>query len=418
MRLIPVMLALLLALSPGAVAMQASAPAGPAPAQTGSDVARAAQSGNDTARPETDGNTTTVLTLGTASSRTALDSPSLALGNFLAMDRDGFRTQLGTNSLDKQLETADSVEKKKQILNRYRYRIENRIISLKATERQAAQAFSNGTISESEYLRTLGQIDAEAERIRTAIDALKKHAESTNFGIDAYSLKAKLATVEGPVRDRIAKTLQGRADPTRIYVETADSGVVLSTIVEGAYVRETFRADNRDPSKQESISVQNAMTEVIQPQYPWVSNPNNWTGSSRRVYSPIQSIKYTYDYSHGSLTAYVDTGTAKVYREIQYKELTGEPSLPPGPTVANSSENVTVTVNRTYPGGPLRVRLTNATGAPLRGEVTVAGERVGRTGPNGALWTLGPAEQFRVSATDDDTTVNVTATPVTASKDE
>jgi hypothetical protein len=64
------------------------------------------------------------------------------------------------------------------------------------------------------------------------------------------------------------------------------------------------------------------------------------------------------------------------------------------------------------------VRLTNATGAPLRGEVTVAGERVGRTGPNGALWTLGPAEQFRVSATHDDTTVNVTATPVTMSKDE
>jgi len=410
------MLALLLALSPGAVAMQASAPVGPASAQTRGDAVHLAQSGTDTVGPESDRNTTTVMTLGTAPSRTALDSPSLALGNSLAMNRDGFRTQLSINSLDRQLENADSAEKKKQVLNRYRYRIENRIISLKATEQQATQAFLNGTISEGEYLRTLGQIDAEAGEIRRAVNALKERAESANFGVDANSLKIKLVTVEGPVRDRIAKTLQGRANPARIYVETADSGVVLSSIVDGTYIRETFRSDNRDPSKRKSISVQNAITEVIQPQYPWVSNPNNWTGSSRRVYSPIQSIKYTYDYSHGSLTAYVDTGTAKVYREIQHKELTGEPSLPPGPTVANSSENVTVTVNRTYPGGPLRVRLTNATGAPLRGEVTVAGERVGRTGPNGELWTLGPAEQFRVSATYDDTTVNVTATPVNSSR--
>jgi hypothetical protein len=412
------MLALLLALSPGAVAMQASAPMGPPPSQTEIDAVEAAQSGSDTVRPETDGNTTTVMTLGTAPSRTAFDSPSLALGNSLAMDRDGFRTQLRINSLDEQLKTADNVEKKKQILNRYRYHIENRIISLKATERKATQAFSNGTISESEYLRTLGQIDAEAERIRTAIDVLKTHAEPTNFGIDAYSLKAKLATVEGPVRDRIAKTLQGRANPTRIYVETAESGIVLSTIVDGTYVREIFRADNRDPSQQESISVQNAMEEVLQPQYPWVSNPNHWTGSGRRVYSPIQSIKYTYDYSHGSLTAYVDTGTAKVYREVQYKELTDEHSVPPGPAVENSSENVTVTVSRTYAGGPLRVKLTNATGTPIRGEVAVAGEPVGRTNPNGVLWTLGPAEQFRVSATYEETTVNVTVTPVDSSQDD
>jgi hypothetical protein len=399
------MLALLLALSPGAVAMQASAPSTPA-----STTPAPAQTGNGTTGPETGGNTTAVMTLGTDPARTAFDSPSLALGSSLAMDRDGFRTQLNIDSVSQRLQTANSVSKKKQILNRYRYHIENRIISLKATERQATQAFSNGTISKSEYLRTLGRIDAEAGQIRRGINVLKTHAESTNFGLDAEALRTKLVTVEGPVRDRIAETLQGRTGPTRVYVETADTGIVLSTIVGETYIRETYRSDNRQPSKQRSISVEEVESKVIKPQYPWVVD--NWTGAGRRVYPSIQTVKFSYDYDHGSLVAYTDSGTAKVYREIQQKQLSGEHSVPPGPAITNTSENVTLAVNRTYPGGPLRVNLTNATGAPLQGEVTIAGEPVGRTDPNGVLWTLGPAEQFRVSATHEDTTVNVTATPV------
>ena len=403
MRLTPVMLALLLALSPGAVAMQASAPQASA-AQPN------AQSGSDTVPPETDENTTNVLTLETDPARAAFSSPSLALGSTLAVGHDGFRTRLSVDALDQQLAAANSVEKKKQILNRYRYHIENRIISLKATERQATRAFSNGTISKSEYLRTLGRIDTNAEQIREEVTTLKTYAESTNFGLDAQALKTKLATVEGPVRNRISRALQGQTNPTRIYVATAESGIVLSTIDGGTYIREIYRSDYRKPGQQESVSVEEAKSEVIEPQYPWIVD--NWTGSGRRVYPSIQTIKFTYDYSHGHLVAYTDTGTAKVYREIQRKELAGKHSLPPGPAVTNSSENVTLTVNQIYPGGPLRVKLTNATGTPLQGEITVAGESVGRTDPNGVLWTLGPAEQFGVSASYEDTTVNVTATPV------
>jgi hypothetical protein len=417
------MLALLLALSPVAVALQASAPAAPTPAERPSAVT--GQPDGDATAPPENRTTTTVMGLGTDPARTAFYSPSLALGSSLTIAHDGFETQLGVESLDRELEAAETSPEKQRILNRFRYHIENRVISLKAKERQLTSAFSNRTISKSEYVRSLGLIDAEAAEIRDAITILNEYAKSTQLGIDAQALKAKLVTVEGPVRNRIAKTLQGDADPTRVYVATADAGIVLSTIAGGTYIREIYRSDNRDPSQQQSITVGEAMDDVIRPRYPWVSDTNHWTGSRtwgsrRRVFPPIQSIKYTYFHPHGRLTAYVDAGTAKVYREIQHKRLTGDQSLPPGPAVTNTTvskfgQNLTLTVNRTYPGGPLRVKLTNVTGVPLQGRITVGGEPVGRTNENGVLWTLGPADQFVVNATHEGTSITVTTAPVESS---
>ncbi|WP_435180660.1 DUF7094 domain-containing protein [Halorussus sp. AFM4] len=409
MRLIPVMLALLLALTPGAVAVQASAPSGPA--ATSPSLVRA----DDAAQSADGGNTTNVMTLGTAPARTAFDAPSLALGSSLAMDRGEFRAQLGVKTLDRQLRAANSTEERKQILNRYRYRIENRIISLKAAEQQATQAFSNGTIPKSEYLRTLGAIDSEVTDIKRLITAMRTRASSVpRFGMqtEANTLKGKLVTVEGPIRDRIAAAMRGEKPPTRVYVATARTGVVLSTIVNGEYVREIVRTDRRNPASSADSSMTAARQSVIA-QYPWTYNHSSFTGADSR-YGTTNIYQITFQHTQGELVAYYDGGTQSVFREIQYKRLTGQTALPTGPAVSNTSENVTLTVNRTFAGGPLRVALTNATGAPLQGQITVAGEPVGRTGSDGVLWTLGPAEQFRVSATRDFTTVNVTAAPTEA----
>ncbi|WP_276299435.1 DUF7096 domain-containing protein [Halorussus lipolyticus] len=409
MRLTPVMLALLLALSPGAVAMQASAPSAPVPAQTPDTV------GTESDGNATDRNTTDVMTLGTDSDRTAFHSPSLALGSSLAMGHDGLRTQLSVNALNAQLEASNTAEKKKQTLNRYRYHIENRIISLKATERQATQAFSNGTISESEYLRTLGRIDAEADQIRKIIETMRVRADDIsrfNLGTEADTLRGKLTTIEGPVRDRISAAVRGETAPRKVYVSTADTGIVLSTIDGDTYIRELVRKDNRDPSAPPNLSPIQAQNAVLD-RYSWASEHLRGTNTFRYGSTSILSVSVTHQ--QGELVAYVDGGTEKVFKEVQYKQLTGNHALPPGPADVNSSENVTLAVNRTYPGGPLRVKLTNATGAPLQGRITVAGDSVGRTDPNGVLWTLGPSEEFRVSAIHEDTTVNVTTTPVEAS---
>ena len=159
MRPTPVMLALLLALSPVAVAVQTPAvtttpPSHEVAAQSGQLTAQADQSTFAQTDPSSDGNTTTVMTLGTDSGRTAFADPSLALGSTLAADYDGLRTQLSVDTLDERLANAGSKEEKKQLLNRYRFRIENRIISLQAREERITNDFLNGTLSDA---RTSGR---------------------------------------------------------------------------------------------------------------------------------------------------------------------------------------------------------------------------------------------------------------------
>jgi hypothetical protein len=415
MRLIPIMLALLLALSPGAVAMQAAAP-------TASDAERSAtdafeQVENDTVQPAPGGNTTTVMTLGTDPARTAFESPSLSLGDSLAMDRDGVRAQLSVTELDQELASAESNRDKKQILNRYRYQIENQIISIQAKEERATSAFSNGTISEYEYLRTLSRINTEAKEIKNMIDAMEARSEDVSrFSLktEASTLKGKLVTVEGPVRDRISRVIHGEVSPTKIYVATSDSGVVLSTIVGDTYVREIVRTDRYDPSATPDLSSIEANDIVAEERYPWAGENTDSGGTYSFRFGSTNVFSVRVSHHHGKLVAYLDGANKEVFKEVQHKRLTGNHSLPPGPGVVNSSDNATLTVNRTYPGGPLRVQLTNETGAPLQGQVTVAGEPVGRTNAEGVLWTLGPTEQFAVTATHEDATVNVTATPVNA----
>lgn len=418
MRLIPVMLALLLALSPGAVAVQASAPTAPAPAQTTPSSSliedrSLAQTDGDTIRLTTAGNTTNVTTLGSPSERAAITSPALSLGTSLAMDRDEVETRLSVKVLDKRLQTANTIEKRKQILNRYRYQIENQIISLKARERQATQAFLNETISENEYLRTLGRIDAKAGKLRTLVETLQSRADSiprVTMDTESYSLNGKLLTLEGPVRNRISAAVQGQNPSTRTYVAANENGVIVSSIHDGQYVREIVRRDRRNPALSDKSTIGSARDSIIA-KYPWAFDNRRSTGTNQQ-YGTNNIYRMWIRHTHGEVVAYYDGGTESVFREIQHKRLTGDTPLPTGPSVTNTSENLTVTVNRTYAGGPLRVELTNETGAPVSGEVRVDGELVGRTNADGLLWTLSPADQFEVSASYDFRTVNLTATPV------
>ena len=74
-------------------------------------------------------------------------------------------------------------------------------------------------------------------------------------------------------------------------------------------------------------------------------------------------------------------------------------------------------MNRTYPGGPLRVRLTQAeTGDPVDANVTIGrdgGESrlVGATGDDGELWTVSPGSRFTVTAIRGNSVVLVTISP-------
>lgn len=404
MRLAPVMLALLLALSPGAVAVQTAAPIDGSTSTTTPLESRA------TVQTENQ-NTPATLTLGKEPQRKSFETPPVSLSDSLAANRNKVETDLTIGTFARQFQTVKSRADKQQLLNRFRYQIENKIISIESREQRASRAFNNGSITSREYARTLGQIDIQAEHLQQQINAMRERANSVsrfNMDSEADTLQGKLVTLEGPVRDRIGKTMQGRATSTNIYIATAESGVVLATITDSTYIREVTRYDLRNPGAKDEVS--GSLTEsrdMINDHYPWATN--HTSGSRASLFGTTNVYREIKSHTQGELTAYLDGGTEAIFREIQHKHL--RPQLLTGPTVRNSTEDLTLNVNRTYPGGPLRVELLNATGAPLDGTVTVAGEEIGRTGSDGILWTLGPTRQFQVSATHDFTTVNVTTRP-------
>ena len=403
MRFAPVMLALLLALSPGVVAVQTTAP---------SDDASLTERESSTTKQPVRRNTTAVLTLGSEPQRTSFETSTLSLGSALSADRNEVAATVSIESLKYQLQSADSASKKKLILNRYRYQLENRVISLQAREQRVMEGFNNGSLSAAGYARKLADIDAESRALLRKTKALKKQVESVPGFAMPYierTIRGKLLTLQGPVRQRIGLSLRGEAPAVRTYLATSKTGIALTMVENGQYVREVVRKERRKPGATSQLNLDQARS-IVYEEYTWAKN-NPDRGTSTDPYGTTNVYSVTIDHSHGRLTAYLDGGTKKIFKETQYKRLAGSQSLPPGPGVENTSENTTLIVNRTYPGGPLRVELVNATGAPLDGTVTVAGTEIGRTGPDGVVWTLGPPRQFRVSATHDAETVTLVARP-------
>lgn len=399
----PVVLAVLLVLSFPAAGLQPSASA--------TAVSSSVDGTSEPVRPTVNDTTAHMTFDADVSVQTSFAASSLALGNALAMDRSGMETQIDTFTLDERLASAERREQEKQVLNTYKYNIEQRIISLLARERTAIRNFKNGSLSTRGYVRTLARLDAEAADVREAIDKLETRADRIpKFSMEqeAWSLKADLVVLEGPVRDRVASSLQGIAPPTRVYVASTDTGVVLSAIVDGEYVREALRSDYRNPSEQDRLTLPGAK-ELVLDQYPWAAANRITTNTDGRYGKNVYRV--TILHSHGKLTAYVDGGTERVFREYQRKNLLGIDSVPTAEAVTNATDGANLLVNRTYAGGPLRIRLVNETGAPLDGTVAVDGRTVGATGDDGVLWTVAPGERFTVSATRGSTTINATVTP-------
>ena len=416
MRLAPVMLALLLALSPAVVAVQASAPV------TASSGAVAADGTlyEETATSQSERNDTVTVVSLDSPARSEFTTPSLALGTLVQVDRKRVQSDLTTRALDEKLKRADTVEAKKSIILEYAFKIERSTLSLEAERKNALKDFRNGTLSARGLVVTLARIDSDADELRRLMRRLDRRASAIpQFSLESkqYDLKSKLVSLEGPVREKAGRALTGNGEVGRVYVSAGENGVVLATFTDTHYVREVYRDDNRDSGVPNRLSRSDVGT-LINNTYPFAWEMQSFFGRDGRYGGHVYKTTLTYpsesaSYPEGNITAYVDSGTGEIYREIQYTRTSGlESTVNDDRLVRNQTNNVTLTVGRSYPGGPTLVRLTNETGAPLDGQVTVGGNPVGRTGSDGVLWALSPAKQFRVSATYEGTTVNQTATPM------
>lgn len=352
-------------------------------------------------------NTSAHLSLGTAG-RSDTATPSLSLSTALEMDRNTLKTEKRMYTLDEQLSKVSTSGEKRQILLRFRGKLERKLSSLQTHERTASQQFNGQEIDTDEYVKELAILQTEADDLERSMKYMTSEGENVvKFSPHEREFQSDLIPLRSRVRESAVSSIRYGTSSKPLYVATSQSGVVLATVINDQYIREAYRDDYRNRSVNGFLSVQKARNVTVS-QYPWAS-ANGDPPSTYQVYDKVTKTRIVHP--QGLIRAYLDSGTKKIYREIQYKVLAGDDHVPYGTTFQNNSTNLHLVVNRTYSGGPLRINLTDSEGDPVDGHIEIGETELGDTGPTGTIYTVSPSREFTVTATHDSETVKVTLTP-------
>lgn len=395
----PIILALLLAVAGPAAAIPSSAP---------SIQSSATMAAGDSQVYEP-ANTSAMMTLGEDADETrAFVQPGLDVGTTLAVEKDAVTRRIDRGTFEAQFAKLESEGDKRDLIFKYATHLQSRTETLEKRETNARRGVRNGSISAAEYVRTIARINEEASGLREEVNLIKSYTDEVEFPLNDYlgSLEKRLISLEGPVREELAGTIRGDVTTNRYYLSVADNGVVLAYLNHGTYYREIYRTDHRS-IKDNSPFSSSEMRERTESFYPWARNDDNKKGME--WYPKDSAGYYTYDFQHphGLISGLVDKSTGLVFQESQQKHLTADAAarngfdltMPKGPGVTANESRLLLTVNRSYPGGPMYVALQdNETGDLVEGTVAVDGETVGQTTFDGGLWTLSPAGSFNVTA--------------------
>ncbi|MCD2202909.1 hypothetical protein LPA46_05950 [Halobacterium sp. KA-6] len=316
----------------------------------------------------------------------AYDEPNASVTSTLETGHADLAIDLQFGEVEQRLVATDNRSARREILQNATDEADERVAKLCARATAANDAYRDGEMTAVAYVRTLGAVHAEASSLSSMLwstsspGTLYTYAIGNSFsetGTRVYQLRAQLATVEGPVRERVAKVVHGDRDQIRVHV-TAGNGIMLSTIDDSQYVRETVRPDNADDSLGGDFSEASAITQA---QYPWPANQS--TSPCITETHGGYAFYYRTNYGHGQITAYIDTTTERVYAEHHQQTLA---QLPADAERNDTENNATLTTSRTYAGGPLLVRMENEASEPLDTTVSLNGTVAGDTGADGRLW--------------------------------
>jgi hypothetical protein len=349
-------------------------------------------------------NSSRVLLL-TRADAAGFESADLSVTDALDSGYEGVTTQYRLERLESALENADTDAERRALIQREIDWAADRTTALVERERAARAAYAAGDITAAEYLTTVGSSHAAAESIEAFLGdgnsqlALYPFADTRNYGELTTQIsqnRARIQTLIGPVRDRAAAVVQGDREQAQVHVTIGD-GVMLSTIEGDRYVRETVRPGNLDEATASYDPVQ-----YVSRTYPWTVN-----NSRAASYSLLgqYAVQFSTSHSHGDLEIYYDVSTERVFVERQQLRLSETPVTYESSTSAN---NTTLLVSRTYTGGPVNVRVENATGGGIDAPVTLDGADLGSTGADGELWATSPGGEYEVSVAVDGETLNAT----------
>jgi hypothetical protein len=324
----------------------------------------------------------------------------IGLGSALQSGSDGARYAHERLRIRREFEAASMVDEKRSVIDNALIELEERSHPLQARERRTIRQYSDGNITARELVQRLARLDAEAREIRKTLDLLRTLTDRIN--VDDFDSRIRIVSgrtepLEGPVRHRAARVMAGDAGATRVHVTASHTGVVLSTMVGDQYLREGTEWRNRNASGSSDFDY--GRFEEL---YPWITKdePGDIFWRGENLY------KFRANHAQGSLRAYVDASTSDVFQETQ--RLSVE-EMPTTMTVVSASDDIRITLQRTYVGGPLGILVENPnTDAVLNARVVIDGYDLGNTGADGHVRTLEPRPRYTVNVTAGGTSYSVT----------
>lgn len=337
--------------------------------------------------------------------RFAYATPSTSIATAIAAGDDGLDRRYTHLTFEKSLSSADDSERALVVRNRLEA-IQDEIERLRATERRATEAYANGRISETEFVRVLAETTMESENVARSLDAVEGLVASDSNVVFLNRLRTRLDTFDSPIRNRLVETVDGSAT-VRVSVRASTDGYLLGLIADGTYYREILRFDYRDPTGQKAIESASQAIERAEVLYP-VNRTQSFVGRGSQFFSEgAYFSRFSLRFPTSETLAYIDAGTGNVFFEQKRHSLAGLDTFEA--VNATSNESVRLVVERYYPVGPALVRVEDAeTGEPIDAAITVDGKSMGRTGPDGELWVLEPPRTYVVNVMDDGIVANAT----------
>ncbi|MEE6209721.1 hypothetical protein U3A55_06095 [Salarchaeum sp. III] len=347
--------------------------------------------------------------------RSNFTAPDASVMASIRMDAADATWTLSRESLARKLDAAETQAERQRVLENATENAASAVDALLEREQAARQAYLDGDSTAEQYVTTLGELQGRADQLLSYIgprsdpatnSLLSYAARGSDLRSTLFSLQAEVTPLVTEPGSTVASAVRGGTSD-RLSVLAAPSGFALSTISDGVYQRTVYRPDLLDENGARQIS-SSALDSILDGLYPWARGGDGFVSSGRYQFGGY-AYRARITHLHGTILSYMDASSGQPYHETRETALS---VVATDPGWTNTSGNYTLAVNRSYPGGPLRVSVTHD-GSAVSVPITIDGERVGTTGVgDGVLWTLAPRGEFAVSTTvgGEELRVNATAT--------
>lgn len=327
---------------------------------------------------------------------TGSGTASLDVGANLAQQHLTTRLQLHRKVVDRRFETAETDDQRFSILIDETERVGTRLSELKTQKREAVRAHARGRISDDQYLKRISAVSAQAGTLAGTIDLIESYGfdiRSAEVQRRANGLRDRATELQDPIGTRAAAATHGSVEPMQVYIRSTVDGVVLTTVIDGEFVRTAIRYDRRTFDGP-TTDLRTSLDEIYRLYPAATQDPEVLEASGQRsegfYYFLIAPSPDT------TITTYLDNRNLTVFKEV-YRLSVDQVALD-SPLVA-SENDLRLAVRQTYIGGPMRLRVSGSSVSdPVIATVRLNGSVVGETDADGELWVVEPDPPYTITA--------------------